>query len=130
MIDFQIGEQQYRADALDAFTQLHIGRRLSPWLAAMAESDGSQAQILAVLGQAPQADIDYVLRAVLGVVKRKNGAVWAPIYHAEAGRLMFEDISGIELLDIAAGVVQDFLGPFFLGLVSRVSGTPSPTDAS
>lgn len=128
--EFTVGAHSYRADSLDAFTQLHIGRRLSPLIAAMAESDGSQAQVLAVLGMASQADVDYVLRASLGVVKRKNGAVWAPIYHMDAGRLMFEDINGIELLDIASSVVQGFLGPFFLGLVSRVSGTPSPTTAS
>ena len=126
MIDFKVGEHEYTASRLDAFTQLHIGRRMSPLLSQVTAEGGTFSSIALALSRASQADIDYILKNTLKVVKRK-GAVMSPIYSDAAGQMAFEDITGLQMLEIVTLALKEDIAPFFSGLVSLVLGTPVPT---
>ena len=129
MIEFKVGEHEYMAQRLDAFTQLHIGRRIAPLLSHVTAGGGSFSAIAAALSKAPQDDVDYIIRSTIKMVKRKSGETWVPVYNATAGLPVFEDITGLQLLEIVALAIKDDISPFFSGLVSLVLGTPQPTSA-
>lgn len=129
MKEFTVGGNVYSATPLDAFSQLHIGLKIAPLIAAMAEGDGSSASIMRAIGAASYSDVMFVLEHALPSVKRKSGQVWANLYNVDAHRLAFEDVSGIELLEIATYAIGEYVRPFFVGLVKLVSGTqPASTD--
>lgn len=129
MKEFKVGEHTYSAMRLDAFTQLHIGRRLAPALANVTAESGSLVSILDALGAASQADVDFIIKAAVKVVKRQSGNGWAPIYNDSADRMAFEDINGAQLVEIAAVAIKDDIAPFFSGLVKLVLGTSEQTSA-
>lgn len=129
MREFKVGEHEYSAGRLDAFTQLHIGRRLAPALASVTAESGSLVSILDAISSASQADVDFIIKASVKVVKRQSGGSWAPIYSASADRLVFEDINGAQLVEIAAMAIKDDIAPFFSGLVKLVLGTSEQTSA-
>ena len=129
MKEFTVGANTYSAERLDAFTQLHIGRRLALVLADVTAESGSLISIITALSSATQSDVDFIIKSALKVVKRQSGGAWAPIYIASADRLAFEDISGAQLVEIAAMAIKDDIAPFFSGLVKLVLGTSAPTSA-
>lgn len=129
MKEFTVGGNTYSAERLDAFTQLHIGRRLAPVLADVTAENGSLTSILEALGKASQADVDFIIKSVLKVVKRQSGSSWASVYSVNADRLVFEDINGAQLVEIAALSIKEDIAPFFSGLVKLVLGTSEPTSA-
>lgn len=115
--EFEVGGQTYSATRLDAFTQLHVGRRLAPLMAYVSAQGGKFNAITEALSLAQQADVDFVIRAAVRVVKRRSGDGWVPIFNASADRMAFEDIDGVQLLEIAGHALQGDLLPFFEGLV-------------
>ena len=129
MIEFKVGEHEYMAQRLDAFTQLHIGRRIAPLLSHVTSGGGSFSAIATALSMATQEDVDFVIRSAIKGVKRKSGEAWAPVFNASAGMVAFDDISGLQLLEIVSLAIKDDIAPFFSGLVSLVLGTPRPTSA-
>lgn len=142
-IEFTHGQNTYRAGKLPAMTQLHVVRRLAPFLSAlMGALPGGQAQTLlkaakegdetngkaeaAQLGLAaigplldavaamPDEQVDYVINACLSVVERRQSAGgWAPVM--SSGGLMFEDLGMVDLLGIARHVLSRDLAGFFGG---------------
>ena len=114
---------------MDAFTQLHVGRRIAPLLSLVTSGGGSFSAIATALSKAPQDDVDYVIRSAIKGVKRKSGEAWAPVFNVNAGMVAFDDITGLQLLEIVSLAIKDDIAPFFSGLVSLVLGTPPPTRA-
>ena len=123
---FRVGEHEYSAGRLNAFEQLHIGRRLAPYLVSITGEGGSLVAIVGALENLSQADLDYIITTSLRVISRKSEGVYAPIYNSSAKMLAFNDITGIQLLEIAAIAIKEDIGPFFQGLVRLVLGTDSP----
>lgn len=121
--EFKVGEFDYSADRMDAFTQLHIGRRLSPLLSYVTAEGGKFIAIVGALSSASQADVDFIIKSALKVVKRKSGQGWANVYSATADQLAFQDINGIELLQIVAHAIEGDIAPFFAGLVKLAFDT-------
>lgn len=115
--EFEVGGQLYSAARLDAFTQLHVGRRLAPLMAYVSAQGGKFNAITEALSLAQQADVDFIVREALRVVKRRSGDGWAPVYNVSGGKMAFEDIDGVQLLEIAGNALQGDILPFFAGLV-------------
>jgi hypothetical protein len=139
-LEFQAGAHTYRARKLSARQQLHVVRRIGPVvgqimsylpdLGAMRLDDlndpATRAALEMVLvpiaqgltpGRISDADWDYVLDTCLSVVQRQvtnGGAVaWAEMWRG--GRIMFDDLNGMELIQVAIQVIQDNLTGFFSG---------------
>ncbi len=137
MAEFQIGGSLYRTKGkIDARQQFHIARRLAPLVGQIVSLgpllqtalsgpaiDPSAVEALIVpfstaLAKIPDEDCDYVLDRCLSVVQAQrtqpNGAVvWADVWSGRVGRMMFEDITLPQMMQIAAEVLQENLAGFF-----------------
>jgi hypothetical protein len=146
---FQVGGHDYRSDPLDALTQFHVSRRLSPVVLALAPLIGLGATvqelssvITADIGQnlrilqpaieavakMPDEDVNYVISKTMARVYRaiKNpstGAVdsWIPVWSPTAGVLQYEDIGMVEMIQIVWNVLRESLSGFFSGNPSSSS---------
>lgn len=132
-IEFDHGGVTYRADQLDAFKQLHVSRKLAPMLStllpifaklkdggesAMSEDIGAFAIAAqpfadAIAGMA-EADVEYLVKTCLSVVKRKQGDAWSPLL--KDGVLMFSDLGLDHMLPLVVRVLRHSLGNFMQGL--------------
>lgn len=135
MTEFTVGTSTYRSDAMSAFQQFHLARKLAPVIAPFIETAlpfASRAAggtitkealpallkdispVLKILSDLPEAEVEYVLGMCLGTVSRKDpkGGGWAPIWSEGAKRMMFADIAMPEMLVIAAQVIQANLADF------------------
>lgn len=118
---------QYKTSKLDAFTQLHVARRLVPvlpgFIATILKADldkvsANEAFILAAgpVGQSfammPQDDVDYIVRACLSVCGKVQGDKLAPLM-APNGRLMFEAEMTLQIMiRLSIEVIKENLGNF------------------
>jgi len=85
--------------------------------------------IAEVLSAMKDEDFDYILRKCLSVVQRSNGERYVPLMRG--GSLMFDDIDLGTLTQLTMEVIQENLGPTFLGLVGLGSaGTATSTSPS
>lgn len=128
--DVELDGHVYRIGQLDAFTQLHVARRLAPFLSSLAAAAAQVDKGLSkdewlraafgpvseVISQMADDQVNYILNACLSVVKRQElvgnaEPRWAPIQ--KSSRLMFQDINAPTLLKLAVAVVRERLGPFF-----------------
>lgn len=134
MIEFEVNSVQYRADKLDAFKQLHVSRKIAPTvpklipvfvalqkagkddMGVLAEAAAPFAEALASM---PDADVEYVVKACLGVVKRGQGNTFSPMVSPD-GTLMFSDMGLGDMLPIVARVLRESLGNFIQGLLGNV----------
>ena len=120
-MELKIGEQMYRSGKLDAFQQLHVARRLAPFLGRLAGTDGRDAErdVLAIIGDIAGAvatvsdeDVEYILNVCLEVTERRQpGGSWAPL--RRNGVTMFGDVSLPAMLSIASEVIRENLADFF-----------------
>lgn len=126
---------------MNARTAFHVTRRLAPMLGrlgpmlrASADRD-SLDLILTPIAQAiaemSDADCDYVLDACLDVATRRVAETERYVPVARGRKMQFDDIDMPQMLQIAARVLQDSLGPFFAGLpstsaVAGLSLSPTP----
>jgi len=106
---------------LDAFTQLHIARKLGPTLPIIEglvkpENDekGKDLVTVLMLSHISDEDTEYVIRKCLAVVVRQpeTEGPFAPIQTPQ-GSLMFDDISMSDMLGLTIGVIEENLGDFF-----------------
>jgi hypothetical protein len=141
-MEFTIKGNVYRTGKLDAFTQLHIVRRLTPCigkLAALAggsvklkygddgkvvDIDGDPDAVLTPLANAITAmsdeDVEYVFNACIEVTERKQaGGAWAAL--RVKGTTMFDGLTLPVLMQIAYYVVRENLTDFF-GELPSLSG--------
>lgn len=130
MNEFEIGGHTYKARKMDAMTQLHVTRRLSPLIGAFKDAlpkreegqglslmDVQIAPLASALSGMPDDVVDYVISNTLSLVQRKmdGDRGWAPVWTPVAKRPMFDDIGMIDMLSICIRVVLDNIGPFSLG---------------
>ena len=101
MLEFKIGEQEYRADKINAFEQLYIVTRLAPVIgkaapAFAAAPKGEEVNALPALAEAigamPKGEQRELICALLQAVQRKEqqGLGWSPV--CVDGSIMFADV--------------------------------------
>lgn len=113
---------------LDAFSQLHVARKLSPAMPILegmvdkrnADKNKDLLTVL-MLRQLPDEDAEYVVRRCLSVVSRHSGKTLAPV-QSPSGQLMFDDMSLAEMLELTVAVVEENLGDFFRGSLAVIAG--------
>lgn len=127
MAEFSVNGFDYRSSKMDALTQLHVVRRLSPVIGALREFavegvDATKAldalePVAMVVAKIPDDDVNYIVNACLSTVQRKQDGDrgWANIWNSGAKRPLFEDIAMVEMLTISGHVIMDALGNFSLG---------------
>lgn len=136
-IEFDLDGHEYRCDKLTAMQQFHVSRKIAPLIpaaigpflaiSAMHGADKhlekliSELQPLADgLSALPDADAEFVLNTCLGVVRRKQGETWAPVWNSTHKVTMFEDIDLGVLIRLAMRVIIESLGPFIKGAVTSL----------
>lgn len=127
MAEFSVNGFDYRSSKMDALTQLHVVRRLSPVIGALRDfaaggADAAKAldvlePVAMVAARLPDEDVNYIVNSCLSTVQRKQDGDrgWANIWNASAKRPLFEDIGMVEMLTISGHVIMDALGNFSLG---------------
>lgn len=126
------GHQYFTASKLDAFTQLHLARKLGPALpiveglvtTANAEKDKSILTVL-MLSHISDTDTEYIMKKCLSVVQRRQEGGKSAKIQAADGSLMFDDITMVEMLQLMVAVIEENLGDFFrtaLGSMATVTG--------
>jgi len=143
MSEFDIDGTTYRTNRkLSAFEQLHVARRVAPLITRLvpsAQSSGDtgptflsmMGPIIDGLSQMPDEDVNYIINHCASVVQRaQGGGIWAPIWNVPAGRLMFEDLDGMQLLRIAIIVMQENLANFMTAPASLFQSPTQTTSVS
>lgn len=133
-MDFTINKTVYRSGKLDAFTQLHIVRRLTPCIGKLAglvgggvkikfddkgnivDFDGDMDAVIMPLTEAltalNDADVEYILNACLAVTERKQpGGSWARLRVGDT--TMFDGLTLPMLIQVAYYVIMENLEVFF-----------------
>lgn len=124
MVEFKVGEHEYRSEKIDVFKQNNIVRRLTPFLTSFASVfDKIKADPMAALEPLGKAfasmsdqDMEYVLTTCLAACMRKQGDTWIRVYLPNGG-LNCEDIDLLQMHMIVFNVLKDNLSGFFAGLV-------------
>lgn len=134
----------YRTGVLDAFTQLHISRRLTPLLGkttsvgdklevvkdedgaiidVKGDTDAALAPLTEAIAAMKDEDAEYIINACLDVAERKQpGGGWAPV---RANRVvMYSDVSLAVMLQLAFHTLRENMRDFFteLPLLSSLQG--------
>ncbi len=124
--EFKVGAHVYRAGKMDTFAQFHVARRLAPVLAgindfiAAAMAPGAEITVETILPLAnaiakmSDEDSEYILSRSLAVCERQveGDRGWAKVWSRQGGAMMFDDISMIEMVQIAFHAIKDNIGPF------------------
>lgn len=138
-MELTLGKARYRTGRLNAFQQLHVSRRLAPIFMAqvtglreamkdpetvesLKKSTGesphemviaqSLGPVMTAISKMADADVDFILTTCLSVVERDVGSgTWAKVL-APTGQLMYEDITMVDLIQIAAAVVRENCADF------------------
>ena len=135
MSEIKINGIEYVTGTLSAREQLHVARKLAPFLAHVfpallrlsqqerpAEEgdtvdlaplimDAAAIPIADVLCKMEEADVDYVVDKCLSVCQRKQKSNWAKVMIN--GQFAFADMKLKVLLELTAEVVKENLGDFF-----------------
>lgn len=127
-MDFSIEDRQYRCDPLGAMQQFHITRRLAPVLTQLGLSKAKLQEMGAnktpdevfgalmgpiadIMAKMSNEDTEYIIYTCLGVVRKKQGEVWAPVTNGR--QLMFQDMKMNEMVRITITVIRENLADFF-----------------
>lgn len=145
--EFDLDGYTYRIGKLSAFDQFHLSRKIAPLIPPLIPvfmelnknkgTIGDLSTLPALLqpfadGLASMSDVaaESVLNSCLSIVSRKSGESWIRIWHKDKKVFMFEDLNSMEqTIPLALRVIQDSLGPFIQGLLSRPN-TPSPQESN
>jgi hypothetical protein len=131
MSQFSCGKYSYRAGAIDARSQFHIVRRMTPFLNGLVPllsglktidevkgiDQGAALKAMPafteILAEMDDDTADYVIFGLLSTVTRDQGKGlgWAPVSNGKS--LMFNDISMPEMLTLAGRSLAANLGDFF-----------------
>lgn len=93
---------------------------LSGDLGAMAEMLQPFADGIAGM---PDETAEFILSTCLGVVQRKQGTAWFPVWNASQNVCMFDDLDLGVMLKLSVRVITESLGPFLRGMLTG-QGTP------
>lgn len=128
-----IGGNTYSTSGkLDAFSQLHVARKLGPALGAVdsltrPDNSGKDKSLLTVLilAQINDADSEFVVKKCLSVVVRRQEGSLAKVQSSD-GQLMFQDIPLEGLLQLTVAVIEENLGDFFRTSLARLGQEEPP----
>ncbi len=130
---FKLGDIDYRIGAMDAFKQIAIARRLTsvlgeaitPDLVKSMRDQGKSPEPMAIIssilrafGTMKDEDVEFILRNCLSVVARIDGDKGYPLM--VSGELMYQSLTPVEVLTIAANVVADKLSTFIPALLAAL----------
>lgn len=129
-MEFTVGEHTYRAERIPARQQFHLVRRLAPFIGEVApvlaalkgRADDVGVEAVKPLGQAlakmTDEECDYVVFGLLRASKRRieGGLGWAEV--AVGTQLNHSDITMLQMLQIAWGVLRHNLADFMAALPS------------
>ena len=131
MADFEVGNHRYKSSRMNAMTQFHVARRLSPVFASLGEAykknpnDFTSAlpALMGVVSGMPDADVDYIFKSCLRLCQRFQGDAlpWANVT-TPSGDLMFQDLGMTEMLQITYNVIADNFASFFSALPATSTG--------
>jgi hypothetical protein len=110
-VEFEVGGHRYAYGKMDAMTQFHVICKFGPAMKRAAESGGTT--ILETFGALSDQDREFIVSRCLAVVKRQSGDRWADVWERSAGRLMFEDINALSIMDISSKVMEESFRDFF-----------------
>lgn len=117
-IELNIEETDYQIGPMDAFSQLHVARKLSPAMPILEplladRNAGKDVTLLVVILMSRLSDeeTEYVIDKCLSVVSRKQDKGWAKV--RVNGVLMFSDTSMHALVQLTAAAIAENLGDFF-----------------
>ena len=84
-----------------------------PAAALSPETMAVMAPVMEAFSRMPDEDVDFVLGATLGLVRRqeKGDAGWAAVWNPAAKRPMFADMNAMAMISIAFNVLVAELGP-------------------
>jgi hypothetical protein len=127
MAELEAGGTQYRTGKLNGLLQWEIFCRLGPMIPALTAEfrDGITATpgarwvmgaVSGALGSLKQEDRDTILMTCLAVVERYDPTVQRWFRLAANGRLMYEDIDLLTMLELMDLTLQENLAPFFARL--------------
>jgi hypothetical protein len=143
--EFELDGYEYRIGKLSAFDQFHLSRKIAPLipplipvfleLSKSGSLNDNFIQLPALLqpfadGLASMTDTaaEAVLNTCLSVVFRKSGDTWIKIWHKDKKIFMFEDLDSMQsTIPLVVRVIQDSLGPFIKGFLTKQTKTPIPT---
>lgn len=114
------GNHYSTAGKLDAFSQLHVARKLSPALGGIeglvkeenADKDKSILTVIS-LSYLPDADVEFIIKKCLGTVVRRSSDGKPARVQTNDGKLMFDDITMSALLELTLAVIEENMGDFF-----------------
>lgn len=108
----------YQVGNMDAFSQLHVARKLGPALPIVEglvseRNVGKDVTLLVVLilSKLTDEETEYVIGKCMSVVSRKQEQGWAKLY--TNGALMFSDTSMHAIIQLTAQCIVTNLGDFF-----------------
>lgn len=136
---FEVSGHTYRARKPDARVQLHISRKLMPFLPSFKEvlevlddegrvdvkDLGKLKPFADAIAQMPKEDVDYIIDECMKVTDRANlsegGEIqsWTPLWNRQARAAQFQDLNMIDLIHVVRNVIGNALEDFFTMLPSR-----------
>ena len=145
-IEFAIDGHNYRMRKMNAITQLHVSRRIAPFVSKLvpvfiqlhranmamnADNMGAMAEAAQPLAEAfaqmPDADAEYVINSCMTTVMREQPEhkTWAAVWNTDAKSAMFPDVELPQILQMTVRVLRENLGNFISGLLSNVPEAPA-----
>lgn len=127
-MEIEVNGASYRVGKLDAVRQLHVARRVLPFMLQMGlsasmlkqilQGGAGQEEMLKVIEPAIEAlskmsddEVNYVIDATLRVVSRREDAGFAAVW--VQGALAYHDITLPVLLQLVQAVLKENLSGFF-----------------
>lgn len=117
-MELQIEGITYQIGSLDAFSQLHVVRKLGPALPIVEglvseRNAGKDVTLLVVLilSKLTDEETEYVINKCMSVVSRKQDQGWARVH--VNGALMFSDTTMQAIIQLTAQCIVTNLGDFF-----------------
>lgn len=143
-----VSGHEYRIGRLDAFSQLHVARKIAPLVPQAFASLGvmagitdpksalekvaanpshyaaSLAPLATTLAAMSDEHVNYVVSVCLAVVYRAQGERWAAVWNNSHNTAMFDDMGLDVVLRLVVEVIRDSLGNFISGLLSSSNENP------
>jgi hypothetical protein len=112
---------------LNAFSQLHVARKLGPSVSivagmvdpANAEKEKTLLTVL-MLSHISDEDTEFIIRKCLSVVTRKQASGTFAAVQSPDGQIMFDDMSMATILELTVGVIEENIGDFFRTALARL----------
>ncbi|MFJ6322260.1 MULTISPECIES: phage tail assembly chaperone [unclassified Rhizobium] len=129
MAEFSVNGIKYRSGVMDAMTEFHVTRRLSPIIGSFRGMMDKKIEdgigvIADVLAKMSNEDAEFIISSCMNVVEREEagGRGWAKAWSPKAAKPMYDDITMAVMIQIVFAVLGTVIGPFFDALLSGLSG--------